>query len=72
MQRIHPAAGGTRPWPGCRAVARPDPDKAKDDPDRWLWTVTVITTDATGPAGEIIWGWTAEPQLRCRLGRSGT
>jgi hypothetical protein len=32
----------------------PDPDKDKDDPDRWLWTAVIITTDATGPAGEAI------------------
>ncbi len=29
------------------------PSKAEDDPDRWLWTAVIITTDATGPAGEI-------------------
>lgn len=31
----------------------PDPSKAEDDPDRWLWTATIITTEATGAAGEI-------------------
>jgi putative SOS response-associated peptidase YedK len=31
----------------------PDPSKDKDDPDRWLWSAVIITTDATGPAGEI-------------------
>jgi len=30
------------------------PAKAEDDPDRWLWSATIITTDASGPAGEII------------------
>ena len=32
-----------------------NPSLDKDDPERWLRTVTIITTDATGPAGEIIW-----------------
>ncbi len=31
----------------------PDPDKAEDDPGRWLWTAVIITTDATGPLGEV-------------------
>jgi putative SOS response-associated peptidase YedK len=31
----------------------PDPSKDKDDPERWLWSAVIITTDATGPAGEI-------------------
>lgn len=31
----------------------PDPAKAEDDPDRWLWTAVIITTDATGPLGEV-------------------
>jgi ATP-dependent DNA ligase len=30
-----------------------DPERTADDPNRWLWTATVITCDATGPAGEI-------------------
>jgi putative SOS response-associated peptidase YedK len=30
-----------------------DPEAAEDDPNRWLWTATVITCDATGAAGEI-------------------
>ena len=29
------------------------PAKDDDDPERWLWTSTIITTDAAGPAGEI-------------------
>jgi putative SOS response-associated peptidase YedK len=29
------------------------PAKDKDDPDRWLWSAVIVTTDATGPAGEI-------------------
>lgn len=31
----------------------PDPGKAKDDPDRWLWTTTVITRPATDALGHI-------------------
>ena len=30
-----------------------DPSKEKADPARWLWTAVIITTDATGPAGDI-------------------
>lgn len=30
-----------------------DPSKADDDPDRWLWSCTIVTADASGPAGEI-------------------
>jgi putative SOS response-associated peptidase YedK len=55
VQRIHPGSGGTLSLAGLYELW-PDPDKNKDDPDRWLWTVTIITTDATdatGEAGEI-------------------
>ncbi|MET3642795.1 putative SOS response-associated peptidase YedK [Prescottella equi] len=31
----------------------PDPAKAEDDPDRWLWTTTVLTTQATDATGHI-------------------
>jgi len=31
----------------------PDPGKPKDDPDRWLWTTTVITRPATDALGHI-------------------
>lgn len=31
----------------------PDPAKTEDAPDRWLWSAVIITTEATGPAGEI-------------------
>lgn len=31
----------------------PDPAKDADDPTRWLWTMTVLTTTATDAAGEI-------------------
>ncbi|QNG19709.1 SOS response-associated peptidase [Rhodococcus triatomae] len=30
-----------------------DPDKAEDDPDRWLWSATILTTEATDAAGHI-------------------
>jgi SOS response associated peptidase (SRAP) len=32
---------------------RCDPTKAGDEPDRWLWSCVIVTTDATGPAGDI-------------------
>lgn len=32
---------------------KPDETKPADDPGRWLWSATIITTDATGQAGEI-------------------
>jgi putative SOS response-associated peptidase YedK len=50
---IHPAGDGVLSLAGLYELW-PDPDKAKDDPDRWLWSATIITTDATGPAGEVI------------------
>jgi putative SOS response-associated peptidase YedK len=31
----------------------PDPSKAEDDPGRWLWTTTVITTRASDALGRI-------------------
>ncbi|MDC7120587.1 SOS response-associated peptidase [Cellulomonas fimi] len=31
----------------------PDPAKDKDDPERWMWTFTVITTTATDSTGHI-------------------
>jgi putative SOS response-associated peptidase YedK len=31
----------------------PDPDKEPDDPARWVWTMTVLTTTATDAAGQI-------------------
>jgi putative SOS response-associated peptidase YedK len=30
-----------------------DPTKTKSDPARWLWTAVIVTTDATGAAGDI-------------------
>jgi putative SOS response-associated peptidase YedK len=49
---MHPASGDTLSLAGLYELW-PDPDKNKDDPGRWLWTVTIITTDAIGEAGEI-------------------
>ncbi|PRY04919.1 SOS response-associated peptidase [Kineococcus rhizosphaerae] len=31
----------------------PDPAKEKDDPDRWLWTFTILTTQASDALGRI-------------------
>ncbi len=30
-----------------------DPDRGENDPDRWVWSVTVVTTDATDTLGRI-------------------
>lgn len=31
----------------------PDPARAADDPDRWVWSAAIITCAAEGPAGEV-------------------
>src|SRR5664279_3531810 len=49
---IHPADDGVLAFAGLYEMWR-DPTKADDDPDRWLWTIVIITTEATGAAGEI-------------------
>lgn len=49
---IHPAEDGVLSLAGLYELWA-DPSLDKDDPERWLRTVTIITTDATGPAGEI-------------------
>jgi putative SOS response-associated peptidase YedK len=49
---LHPADGGTLSFAGLYEWW-PDPAKDKDDPERWLWSAVIITTDAHGPAGEI-------------------
>jgi putative SOS response-associated peptidase YedK len=49
---IHPADGGLLSFAGLYELW-PDPDKDKDDPKGWLWSAAIITTQATGPAGEI-------------------
>ena len=50
---LHPAAEGELLSFAALYEWWKDPSKAEDDPDRWLWTAVIITTDATGPAGEI-------------------
>lgn len=49
---LHPAAGGVLSFAGLYELW-PDSAKDEDDPDRWLWTATIITCAATGPAGEV-------------------
>ncbi len=49
---LHPAAGTGLSFAGLYEWW-PDPEKDKDDPDRWLWSAAIITCEATGPAGEI-------------------
>jgi putative SOS response-associated peptidase YedK len=49
---IHPGDGGVLPFAGLYELWR-DPTKDADDPDRWLFTVTIVTTEARGPLGEI-------------------
>ena len=49
---IRPADDGVLAFAGLYEMWR-DPTKADDDPDRWLWTTVIITTEATGAAGEI-------------------
>ena len=49
---IRPKDGGTLAMAGLYELW-PDPDKAPDDPGRWLWTCTVITTNAADHLGRI-------------------
>jgi len=49
---IHPAGDEPLAFAGLYELWR-DHAKADDDPDRWLWSAVIITTAATGPAGEI-------------------
>ena len=49
---IRPTDGGTLAMAGLYEIWR-DPDKAEDDPDRFRWTCTVITTDAEDDLGRI-------------------
>ena len=49
---IRPADGGVLAMAGLYELWR-DPTKADDDPARWLWTCTVITTDAEDDLGRI-------------------
>ena len=49
---IHPADGGVLAMAGLYEVWR-DPDCADDDPQRFLWSCTVITTSAEDSVGHI-------------------
>jgi putative SOS response-associated peptidase YedK len=49
---IHPKDGGTLAMAGLYEIWR-DPGKADDAEDRFLWTCTVITTDAPDDLGRI-------------------
>jgi putative SOS response-associated peptidase YedK len=49
---IRPEDGGVLGMAGLYEIWR-DPTKAEDDPDRFLWTATVITTTAEDAVGQI-------------------
>lgn len=49
---LHPAAGNMLNFAGLYELW-PDPTKAEDDPNRWVWSTTILTCTATGPAGEV-------------------
>ncbi len=49
---IHPADGSVLAMAGLYELWR-DKSKADDDPDRWLWTCTVLTTTAEDDLGRI-------------------
>ncbi|MBF4160870.1 SOS response-associated peptidase [Nocardioides acrostichi] len=49
---IRPTDGGVLAMAGLYEIWR-DPDKSDDDPDRFRWTCTVITTDAEDDIGRI-------------------
>ncbi|SDE28007.1 SOS response-associated peptidase [Nocardioides lianchengensis] len=49
---IRPKDGGTLAMAGLYELWR-DPTRADDDPARWRWTCTVITTDAEDDLGHI-------------------
>ncbi|WP_107772322.1 SOS response-associated peptidase [Nocardioides sediminis] len=49
---IRPADGGVLAMAGLYEIWR-DPSRAEDDPDRFRWTCTVITTDAEDSLGHI-------------------
>jgi putative SOS response-associated peptidase YedK len=49
---IHPADGGVMAMAGLYEIWR-DPTKADDDPDRFRWTCTVLTTTAEDAVGRI-------------------
>ena len=49
---IHPTDGGVLAMAGLYEIWR-DPDRADDDPDRFRWTCTVLTTEAEDAVGHI-------------------
>lgn len=49
---IHPADGGVLAMAGLYEIWR-DPSRADDDPDRFRWTCTVLTTEAEDSLGHI-------------------
>ena len=49
---IRPQDGGTLAMAGLYEIWR-DPDRADDDPDRFRWTCTVLTTQAEDAVGHI-------------------
>jgi putative SOS response-associated peptidase YedK len=49
---IRPADGGVLAMAGLYEIWR-DPDKAEDDPNRFMWTCTVLTTSAEDSLGQI-------------------
>lgn len=49
---IHPRDGGVLAMAGLYEIWR-DPDRAEDDPDRFRWTCTVITTAAEDDLGHL-------------------
>ena len=49
---IRPEDGGILAMAGLYELWR-DPAAAADDPDRWLWTCTVLTTEAEDSLGQI-------------------
>ncbi|WP_432540695.1 SOS response-associated peptidase [Kineococcus sp. SYSU DK002] len=49
---LHAPDGGVLAFAGLYEVW-PDPAKAEDDPDRWLWTFTILTTRAGDALGHI-------------------
>ena len=49
---IHPADGGVLAMAGLYEIWR-DPTKSEDDPQRFLWSCTVVTTSAEDSVGHI-------------------
>ena len=50
---LHPTdATGVLSFAGLYELWR-DPSKDRSDSARWLWIAVIITTDATGPAGDV-------------------